>query len=265
MRTGARVREIVVRRGRAVAVKLEDGERDRGDAGDHRRRLRPCALPAASSTRRSSRRASSGRCAAFQHGFGTFRIDWALGGAVPWLNEDAARSAVVHAGDSLDDLTRFTREVRSGALPTNPYLVIGQQSLADPTRAPAGKHTLWAYSRVPSTLRAAAGRPSASASPIGSTIASRASRPGFKKLILARAITTPPDLQAMNENLVGGDITGGSASIRHQLFFRPVFPYFRYRTPLRALYLGSSYAHPGAGVHGACGKNAAEAALRDEG
>src|SRR6185369_3952936 len=87
--------------------------------------------------------------------------------------------------------------------------------------------------------------------------------PGFKGRILERRSATPDDLEAMNENLVGGDLAGGSAAVRHQLFFRPVFPYFRYRTPVRGLYLGSSYTHPGAGVHGACGANAAQAVLRD--
>src|SRR5262249_40103188 len=87
--------------------------------------------------------------------------------------------------------------------------------------------------------------------------------PGFRSLIRARAISSPPRLQAMDENLVGGDLGGGSAHFDHQLFFRPVFPYFRYRTPVRALYLCSASTHPGAGVHGACGFNAARIALKD--
>jgi phytoene dehydrogenase-like protein len=183
---------------------------------------------------------------------------------VPWTSEDAARSAVVHAGDSLDDLAAFTREVRDGRLPSNPYLVIGQQSLADPTRAPAGRHTLWTYSRVPSFIDGGwAAHRGAFADRIEARIEALA--PGFRARILARAIFAPPDLEAMNENLIGGDLAGGSADIRHQLIFRPVFPYFRYRTPFRGLYLASSYTHPGAGVHGACGRNAALAVLRDEG
>src|SRR5205807_2814580 len=89
--------------------------------------------------------------------------------------------------------------------------------------------------------------------------------PGFRTLIRGRAIHAPDDLEAMNENLVGGDLGGGSARFTQQLFFRPVFPYFRYRTPVRGVYLASASAHPGAGVHGACGFNAANAALRDAG
>jgi len=263
VRTGARVRRIVVREGRASAVITEAGEEiaatraiiaDTSAPALYLRLLSPGLVPTpvAESMRR------------FQHGFGTFKMDWALSGPVPWSCEDAARSAVVHTGDDLDDLARFTAEVRAGELPRDPYLVIGQQTLADPTRAPAGKHTLWAYSRVPQALPGGWERVKESfADRIEARIESLA--PGFKQRILARAIVTPPDLEAMNENLIGGDLGGGSAQIQHQLFFRPVFPYFRYRTPIRALYLGSSYTHPGAGVHGACGKNAAEAALQDEG
>jgi phytoene dehydrogenase-like protein len=159
-------------------------------------------------------------------------------------------------------LIRFTNEARSGQLPGNPYLVIGQQSLLDPTRAPAGSQTLWAYSRVPNTM------------PDGWTkhkemfadrIEARIERlaPGFRGLIRARAVFAPDDLEAMNENLVGGDLGGGSAQFTHQLFWRPVFPFFRYRTPVKGVYLCSASTHPGAGVHGACGWNAARAALAD--
>jgi phytoene dehydrogenase-like protein len=198
----------------------------------------------------------------FPYGFGTFKMDWALDGPVPWIAEDACDAAVVHTGDNVDDLARFTAQVRRGELPERPYLVIGQQSIADPTRAPAGKHTLWAYSRVPSNID---GGWKANAERFADRIDDRIEElaPGFKKRVLGRFIVTPPDLEAMDENLVGGDLGGGSAQIQHQLFFRPVFPYFRYRTPIRGLYLGSSYTHPGAGVHGACGFNAAQAAIED--
>jgi phytoene dehydrogenase-like protein len=198
----------------------------------------------------------------FRYGWGTFKMDWALTGPVPWQNEQARGAAVVHAGDSIDDLVAFTDEVRAGRLPTNPYLVIGQQSLWDPTRAPQGCHTLWAYSRVPSRL--AEGwtvHKEAFADCIEQRIEGLA--PGFRQLIAARTIFAPDDLEAMNENLVGGDLGGGSAQFTHQLFWRPAFPHFRYRTPVRGLYLASASTHPGAGAHGACGFNAARQALRD--
>lgn len=262
----ARVSQIIVRGGRAVAVRTDSGDEieaaravlaDVGAPALYLRMLEGARAPAR--VERAMRR--------FRQGFGTFKMDWALDGPVPWSNEDAARSAVVHAGDSLADLSLFTREVRAGALPSHPYLVIGQQSLADPTRAPAGRHTLWAYSRVPSAPIEGGGAWDSLRERFADRIEDRIEElaPGFKKRVLARAIFAPPDLERMNENLVGGDLGGGSADIRNQLIFRPVFPYFRYRTPVRGLYLASSYAHPGAGVHGACGRNAALAALADEG
>ncbi len=196
----------------------------------------------------------------FRRGWGTFKVDWALDGPVPWRSEDARRAAVVHAGDSLEDLARFTAEVRGGHLPTNPYLVIGQQSLVDPSRAPVDGHTLWAYSRVPAQLEGGwAHHRETFADQVEARIEGLA--PGFRTHIRARHIVTPPDLQAMDPNLVGGDLGGGSNQWRNQLILRPAFPYFRYRTPVRGLYLCSSYTHPGAGVHGMCGLNAARVAL----
>jgi phytoene dehydrogenase-like protein len=263
IRKGARVERILVRGGRAVAVRLPDGEEidaaravvaDVAAPSLYLRLLDEAVVP--SRILRAMRR--------FSHGFGTFKMDWAVDGPIPWSHAEATNAAVVHAGDSLDDLARFTAEVREGKLPSHPYLVIGQQSLPDPTRAPAGKHTLWAYSRVPSRIDGGwASERERFADRIEARIEELA--PGFRAKILGRAIFTPDDLEAMNANLIGGDLAGGSAGIRHQFFFRPVFPYFRYRTPVKGLYLGSSYTHPGAGVHGACGRNAALAALRDMG
>lgn len=263
VRCGARVTQVVVRGGRAVAVRTSAGEEieiTRAVLADvaaptlYLRLLDPALVPYPIAEAMRS----------FVHGFGTFKMDWALDGPVPWRSEEASASAVVHAGDDLDDLARFTAEVRSGKSPSNPYLVIGQQSVCDPSRAPRGRHTLWAYSRVPSIID---GGWTAHRERFADVVEQRIEglAPGFRKRILARAIYAPPDLEAMNENLIGGDLAGGSASLRHQLFMRPVFPYFRYRTPVPGLYLCSSYTHPGAGVHGACGHNAALMALRDEG
>ena len=200
----------------------------------------------------------------YPRGWGTFKVDWALSKPVPWTVEAARRAAVVHAGDDLDDLRRFTAQVRGGNLPDNPYLVIGQQTIADPTRAPKGQHTLWAYSRVPPTLP---GGWDAHAYDFADTIERRIEKlaPGFRRTILARHVVPPPALQRMDANLVGGDLGGGSNAWHRLLLFRPLFPYFRYRMPLSGLYLCSSYAHPGAGVHGMCGFNAAQIVLRDVG
>jgi phytoene dehydrogenase-like protein len=262
VRLGAHVERIIVRQRRVAAVRTDGGDEVSvrravlADVGAPALFLR--LLPAESVSwwpRRSMRR--------FRYGWGTFKMDWALSGPVPWSAAAARESAVVHAGDGVDDLDRFTREVRAGELPANPYLVIGQQSLLDPSRAPPGGQTLWAYSHVPSQVPG--GWPAhkeAFADRVEARIEGLA--PGFRGLIRGRNIAAPDDLEAMDENLVGGDLGGGSAQLGQQLFFRPAFPYFRYRTPVRGVYLASASAHPGAGVHGACGYNAARRALRDE-
>lgn len=255
--TGQRVERLLVRRGRVHGVRTADGDLEArlvvADVAAPRlflELLPESELPSM----------VVGAMRRFRHGFGTFKVDWALDGPVPWSHPDCARAAVVHAGESNDDLTRFVKQVRAGELPDRPYLVIGQQSLADSTRAPAGQHTLWCYTRVPSHRPWTSER-EAFADAVEERIEGLA--PGFRGRILARHVSAPPDLEATNENLIGGDLGGGSAQIEQQLIFRPMFPYFRYRTPIEGLYLGSSYAHPGAGVHGMCGYNAALAALAD--
>jgi phytoene dehydrogenase-like protein len=198
----------------------------------------------------------------FRYGWGTFKMDWALAGTVPWQAGEAREAAVVHVGDSIAELVEYSTQVEQGQLPAKPYLVIGQQSVADPGRAPPGCHTLWAYTHVPSCLEDGWSKH-------GEAFADRMEgwierlAPGFRAMIRGRAFHTPIDLEAMDENLVGGDLGGGSARWNHQLFFRPFFPYFRYRTPIQGLYLCSASTHPGPGVHGACGFNAARMALAD--
>lgn len=262
LETGVHADRVIVEGGEAVGLETSGGpmRARRAIIGDvaaptlYLEMLEEAVVPAG--VRRAMQR--------FDHGFGTFKVDWALDGPVPWRHPDAARAAVVHTGDDLDDLQRCVDQARRGELPPRPYLVIGQQSLLDPTRAPPGHHTLWCYSRVPSRLPSGwASARDRYADEIEARIESMA--PGFRARILARRVTAPPDLAALNENLLEGNLGGGSARIQNQLFLRPVFPWFRYRTPVRRLYLGSSYTHPGAGVHGACGHNAAAAALRDLG
>jgi phytoene dehydrogenase-like protein len=200
----------------------------------------------------------------FRHGWGTYKLDWALSGPVPWEAEAARKSAVVHLGENIDELARFTSEVRDGKLPSEPYLVIGQQSLIDRSRAPEGGHTLYAYTHAPRTLAEGwDGAREMFADRVEARIEALA--PGFRERILARRIVAPPDLQAQNANLVGGDLGGGTNTWNNQLFLRPMFPYFRYRMPIERLYLCSSYTHPGGGAHGMCGYNAAHVLLDDLG
>jgi phytoene dehydrogenase-like protein len=263
LRLAAPVSRIVVRDGRAVAVVLENGEELRARLGVIADTAAPTLylklLPAADVPNWLIRRMRR-----FRQGFGTFKVDYALAAPVPWSNPQARQSAVVHVSESLADLARFTRDIRSGMLPRDPYLVVGQQSLADSSRAPPGQHTLYCYTHVPSQLEGGwAAQAEAFADRISDRIEGLA--PGFKGLVESRRATTPSDLEASNANLLGGDLGGGSNAWHHQLLFRPAFPYFRYRTPVKGLYLCSSYTHPGGGVHGMCGYNAALTAARDLG
>jgi phytoene dehydrogenase-like protein len=260
LRLGARVVRVIVRDGRARAVRLADGTEiaSRSVLAD----TDVAALLLVLVGREHVPRRVAEFMNRYPRGWGTFKMDWALDGPVPWSIEPARETAVVHAGDSIADLSRFTDEVRSGALPDHPYLVIGQQSLADTTRAPPGCHTLWAYTHVPSGINGGWG---AHAEKFGDTIDARIEglAPGFRARILARRVVSPDQLQAMDANLVGGDLGGGANAWHRQLVFRPMFPYFRYRMPVKGLYLCSSYAHPGGGVHGMCGYNAAQLVLKD--
>jgi phytoene dehydrogenase-like protein len=261
LRLGARVERVLVRGRRAVGVVLEGGEEvrvtravlaDTSAPSLCLELLEPEHVPGRMI--RKMRR--------FPLGFGTFKLDVALSGPVPWTLPQARMSAVVHAGESLDDLSRFVREVRAGRLPERPYLVIGQQSLIDRTRAPQNGQTLYVYSRVPSDV---AGGWDAARERFADSVMERIEglAPGTQALVLARKAHAPSDLERMNANLIGGDLGGGSNAWNRQLLFRPMFPYFRYRMPVERLYLCSSYAHPGAGVHGMCGYNAARIAAVD--
>ncbi|MEO6598651.1 MAG: NAD(P)/FAD-dependent oxidoreductase [Polyangiaceae bacterium] len=261
LRLAAQVSRIVVREGRAAAVVLDNGEELRARLGV----IADTAAPTLYLKLLDGSDVPSWlvrKMRGFRQGFGTFKVDYALSAPVPWSNEQARQSAVVHVTESLADLGRFTREIRGGTVPRNPYLVIGQQSLADSSRAPPGQHTLYCYTHVPSHLEGGwASHREAFADQISNRIEGLA--PGFKALVEGRHAKSPADLEATNANLIGGDLGGGSNAWHQQLLFRPVFPYFRYRTPVKGLYLCSSYTHPGGGVHGMCGYNAARAAARD--
>ena len=199
----------------------------------------------------------------FPQGWGTFKMDWALSAPVPWREEAARHSAVVHAGESVDDLARFTREVRAGKLPDDPYLVIGQHSLIDLDRAPPGPpHAVLLLPR-PSPGRRGLAERARTFRRSGRGPHRRRWRPAFARRSWHGRSARRADLEADNANLAGGDLGGGSNAWHRQLLFRPVFPYFRYRMPVAGLYLCSSYAHPGAGVHGMCGYNAALIAAKD--
>jgi phytoene dehydrogenase-like protein len=191
----------------------------------------------------------------YRYGPGVVKVDYALSGPVPWAAPECARAATVHLGGTLDEIAAAEATVSQGRHPERPYILVAQQSLFDRTRAPEGKHTLWAYTHVPNGSTLTEGTVAA--------IEGQLERfaPGFHDLILARNVLDPAALEARNPNYVGGDIAGGSADLR-QLFARPVARPNPYRTPIKGIYLCSSSTPPGGGVHGMCGYHAARAALR---
>jgi phytoene dehydrogenase-like protein len=198
------------------------------------------------------------RALRFRYGPQTIKVDWALDAPIPWAGDDARRAGTLHVGGTVAELRRALHDVAGGRLPEQPFLLCGQQTIADPSRAPAGKHTVWAYTHTPPGVDWSAER-----APFADTIEARVERfaPGFRERILARHILAPEDLQRRNANLVGGDVGGGSYAL-DQLIFRPLPSLHPYATQLRGLYFGSASAFPGGAVHGVPGHAAAKAALR---
>jgi len=189
----------------------------------------------------------------YRYGPGVFKLDWALGGPIPWQAEECARAATVHLGATLEEIAVSEAAPGRGEIAEQPYVLLAQPSLFDPTRAPAGQHTAWAYCHVPN----------GSTVDMTERIEAQIERfaPGFRERILARSALGPAQMERYNENYVGGDINGGAATLS-QLFTRPVARLSPYSTPLPGVFLCSSSTPPGGGVHGMCGYHAARAALR---
>lgn len=188
----------------------------------------------------------------FRHGPGVFKLDWALSGPVPWRAAQCARAGTVHLVGTMRDLLRAEHAAFHGELPERPFVLFGQPTLVDPSRAPEGRHVGWAYCHVPH----------GSVADMTERIERQVERfaPGFRDLILVRHAMTPEALERHNPNLVGGDISGGVMDLR-QLFFRPVRRLNPYRTPLPGVFLCSASTPPGGAVHGMCGYYAARTAL----
>jgi phytoene dehydrogenase-like protein len=195
------------------------------------------------------------RLTRFRHGAGVFKVDWALDAPIPWAAEEVSAAGTVHLGGTLEEIVAGERSVGRGGHPERPYVLLCQLSPFDSSRAPAGKHTGWAYCHVPSGSRA----------DMTAAIEGQVERfaPGFRDVIAARATMDTAAVQRHGLNYVGGDINGGSQDPL-QLFTRPVVAPVPYATPARGLYLCSSSTPPGGGVHGMCGYWAARAALRRE-
>ena len=207
----------------------------------------------------------------FQYDNGTVKVDWTLDGPIPWSAEEARRAGTVHVAEGMDALTVQAGEMARHLIPSDPYLVLGQYGHFDSTRAPAGKDTAWAYTHVPQRISGdARGELTGNWDERDtSTFADRMEEqveqlsPGFRSRIRGRHVFTPRTFGAANRNLVNGALNGGTAQIQQQAVFRPVPGLGRAETPVDALYLASASAHPGGGVHGGPGANAALAALGD--
>lgn len=273
VRTAAPVERIEVRDGRAVGV-VAAGEPIRVrravlaacDAQIlYGSLLRPEDLPPA----------FLARMAQFERASGTVKVNYALSRPVPWSDPAAHGAGTVHVADSLDELTLTAAQLASSLLPAHPFLLVGQTTTADPSRSPAGTESLWMYTHVPQWIagdastgadRIRAGDGGLVGPALEAFVARMEDRierhaPGFRSSVLGRHVQGPHDLERANPSLVGGDISGGTTQLHQQLVFRPVPGLARPETPVAGLYLASSSAHPGGSVHGACGANAARAAL----
>lgn len=189
----------------------------------------------------------------YRYGPGVFKIDWALDGPIPWKAPQCHRAATVHVGGTLPEIAAAEDAAWRGAIPEKPFVLVAQQSLFDPTRAPAGKQTGWAYCHVPH----------GSTVDMTEAIEAQIERfaPGFRDLILARHTMNTADYERHNANMIGGDIGGGANDIS-QFLARPFWRWNPYSTPDPRIYICSSSTPPGGGVHGMCGYWGARAALK---
>jgi len=190
------------------------------------------------------------RLSRYRYGAGVFKVDYALSTPIPWKASECLRAATVHLGGSFEEIAASEKAVRNGQHADRPFVLLAQPSLFDATRAPAGKHTVWAYCHVPHGSKV----------DMLPKLESQIERfaPGFRECVLARRIFSPADLECMDANLVGGDISGGIMDAR-QILFRPTRRH--YATSAREIYICSSSTPPGGGVHGMCGYHAAKMAL----
>jgi phytoene dehydrogenase-like protein len=256
--TGRRVTAIQVLGGRAVAVRTQDGavvRARRAILADvtapslYRDLVGPAHLPSGLLRRLDD----------FQWDHPTFKVNWALDRPVPWTAHGARRAGTVHLGVDPDGFVDVAADLSTGRVPQRPFLLLGQMTTADPTRSPAGTESAWAYTHVPHGLTWSPDRVRAEVELVESTVERLA--PGFGATVLGQHVQSPDDLENSNASLVGGAVNGGTSAIHQQLVFRPTTGLGRPETPIQGLFLASASAHPGGGVHGACGWNAARAAL----
>jgi phytoene dehydrogenase-like protein len=269
----APVRQVVVRGGRAVAVRTADGTEHAAAkavlaAVDAPQLLGSMVDPADLPARLLDdlRR--------FQWDNATLKVDWALSGPVPWKMPECGTAGTVHLGGALDTLTRYAGHLAVSTVPDRPYVVFGQMTTTDPSRSPAGTEAAWGYTHVPQQVRDDAGPDGISGRWDAREVDALVRRvedeverhaPGFRDLIIGRHVFGPLEMQAADPSLFRGALNSGSAALHQQLLWRPVSGLGRPELPIRDLYLASASAHPGGGVHGGPGAIAATTALRDAG
>ncbi|MEW2584938.1 phytoene desaturase family protein [Streptomyces virginiae] len=270
LRCGERVEAIAVRDGTAVGVRTAGGD----DVGARRAVLADTSAPALYRDLVGEEHLPSRLVRdleRFHWDFATFKVDWALTGPVPWTVPGAAGAGTVHLASGVDGLTRFAAQIAAGRVPDEPFTLFGQMTTADPSRSPAGTESAWAYTHLPQDIAADAGPDgitgrwdSHEQRAMADRVEAQVERfaPGFRERIGARRILAPSTLQALDENLHNGAINNGTTALHQQTVFRPTPGTGRPETPVKRLYLASAAAHPGGGVHGAPGANAARAALR---
>lgn len=272
VRCGARVDGITLSDGRAVGARVVDGT----EVGASRAVLADVVAPALYgqlldlADAPADVRRDMGR---YQRGSATFKVNWSVDGPVPWADPAVSGAGTVHLAESLDELTMNMAQLACGQLPSHPFMLVGQMSTADPSRSPDGIESMWSYTSVPQSVRGDAGGDglqgrwgdvsSGDAERFADRMEARmeAFAPGFRDRIRHRHIQSPADIEASDASLLGGDKSLGTAHLHQQLVFRPTIGLGRAETFVDGLYLASASAHPGGGVHGACGANAARAAL----
>ncbi|HEX4786866.1 MAG TPA: NAD(P)/FAD-dependent oxidoreductase [Actinospica sp.] len=270
VRCATPVTEVVVRGGRALGVRTSGGDAVRARRAVLADVSAPLLygglvgwqhLPA--QLRADLRR--------FQWDYATVKVDWALSGPIPWTAAEAGTAGTVHLAADMQELSDFAHQVATGRIPERPFGLLGQMTTADATRSPAGTESAWMYTHVPQHVlddlgpQGLTGRwDEHEAQAMAERMEQQVERfaPGFRDLIAARRVLTPHTFQALNANLTAGALNGGTVAPHQQLFLRPTPGTGRPETPVTGLYLASSSAHPGGGVHGACGANAARAAIR---
>jgi phytoene dehydrogenase-like protein len=266
----APVEQVVVRDGRAVAVRVTGGR----EVPVRRAVLADVTAPALYLDLVGAEHLPAGLVddlRRFQWDDPTVKVDWALSAPIPWASPDTGRAGTVHVCGDMDAMVAYSHQLERGLIPAEPFVIVGQMTTTDPSRSPAGTESAWGYTHVPATIRGDGGDDGLTGrwdaterDRFVDRLESQMERfaPGFRERIVGRYVQFPPDLQAANASLRGGAVNGGTAGIHQQLFLRPTPGIGRPETPVAGLYLASSSAHPGGGVHGACGANAARAALR---